>query len=439
MYEFGDEYAGLGDASGAVVCPEGLLWDPVRGHCAPIPMPPPTVPPQVSGYYAGAGEGDIPPDLFGADAIQRGCVPGQYWDGWYRKCAPLVQPRLPSVRTGQGGDPLHPICPENTMWSDAAQKCVPLGASLTGPYCSPGTYWDDLLKKCLPVHGGAVSPMPATFADWRAQHATSGCYVGDDIYAVGAAATNDAMVHADNAAAQAQSAQAAATHPAAKDTTATQSAQAASAHANQAAMHAQAATQKAPTKPHEAIAHAEQAKKHTHAAAHHAREAHGALHRGHAERHGFGRERFGRERFGRERFGRGREFGRREWWRRPEFAEYERFYGHHWWLRPEFAQYAQLYGGVEDVVIPEYVPEYVPEPVRVVEEFVVPADDGGDEDDVGDDDGDAGDGGDDDAAVQGDYAGWQDPFTTPYPGYFNPYMPAAWDSSFEYPFLVPYW
>jgi hypothetical protein len=44
-------------------------------------------------------------------------------------------------------------------------------------------------------------------------------------------------------------------------------------------------------------------------------------------------------------------------------------------------------------------------------------------------------------ATTGNFAGWQDPFTTPYPGYMNMGMPAAWDSSFEYPFLVPrrYW
>ena len=47
------------------------------------------------------------------------------------------------VAVGQGA---HPICPENTMWSDSAQACVPLGASLSGPVCSPGTYWDDWLK-----------------------------------------------------------------------------------------------------------------------------------------------------------------------------------------------------------------------------------------------------------------------------------------------------
>jgi len=48
-------------------------------------------------------------------------------------------------------------------------------------------------------------------------------------------------------------------------------------------------------------------------------------------------------------------------------------------------------------------------------------------DDSGNGDGDAS------PAVTGEYAGWQDPFTTPYPGYFNPYFPAAWDSSYAYP------
>jgi hypothetical protein len=434
-------FAGLGDAT--FVCPDGQYWDSTRNHCSPIPLPPPTVPPMVppavSGWYVGEG-GEIQPDLYGVEAQRKGCVPGQYWDGWYQKCLPIGGHAIAPVRTGQGGDPLHPICPDNTMWSDASQRCVPLGASLTGPSCSPGMYWDDTLKKCLPRSGG-LAPMPSTLADWHMQHAT-GYWTGAgdmDIYAVGAAATTDAVVHADNATAQAQSAQAAASHPAATGTPAGQAAQAATAHANQALVHAQTAAQKAPTQPHEAIAHSAEAKKHAHAAAHHAREAHASLHRGHAER-------FGHERFGRERFGRGREFGRRgfergrfgrEWWRRPEFVEYERRYGRGWWRRPEFAEYARLYGGVEEVVVPEYAAP------RVVEEYVLPADgdydddvDAGD-DDAGDDDADVDAG--DDAAVQGMYTGWQDPFTTPYPGYFNPNMAAAWDSSFEYPFLTPYW
>lgn len=36
-----------------------------------------------------------------------------------------------------------------------------------------------------------------------------------------------------------------------------------------------------------------------------------------------------------------------------------------------------------------------------------------------------------DTSAQGDFAGWQDPFTDPY-GYMNPYLPSAWDSHYTY-------
>lgn len=36
-----------------------------------------------------------------------------------------------------------------------------------------------------------------------------------------------------------------------------------------------------------------------------------------------------------------------------------------------------------------------------------------------------------DTSAQGDFAGWQDPFTDPY-GYMNPYLPSAWDSHYQY-------
>jgi hypothetical protein len=52
------------------------------------------------------------------------------------------------------------------------------------------------------------------------------------------------------------------------------------------------------------------------------------------------------------------------------------------------------------------------------------------------DDAQSDDGGGDvnDTSAQGDFAGWQDPFTDPY-GYMNPYMPSAWDSHYmHYPY-----
>jgi len=135
---------------------------------------------------------------------------------------------------------------------------------------------------------------------------------------------SSAATAARNAAAQARSATTAAVHPAAPGTRAARAARTSAAHASRAASHAHAATE-SPTR-HGAEAHERAAHAHTRAAAAHARFAHGEARRG----------------FGGARFGGGPS---REWYRRPEFADYERRYGARWWERPEFADFHWRYGG----------------------------------------------------------------------------------------------
>src|SRR5208337_5526151 len=106
------EYAGAGEEGFfptvvPIACPVGMFWDEHARRCAPIVMsPPPPIVPILAGYYAGAPVGewhDIEPNLFGVDAALKGCGPGMYWDGYFKRCAKVSVPLGPA--------PAPPIVP----------------------------------------------------------------------------------------------------------------------------------------------------------------------------------------------------------------------------------------------------------------------------------------------------------------------------------------
>ena len=218
-------------------------------------MPPPI--PLTSGEYVGQG-GDIPPDLYGADAIQKGCSPGMYWDGWYQKCLPSARrpinpPPLPPTLddwrkqqhvTGSGWDLFHDVFGSQNPFNPERQE-----------------------HRWQHHHNIEEGREHEHHRPWHHEH-----WVGADVAEIVGAAVSDGAVAADNAAVQADSAQLAASHPDAKGTTAAQSAQAAASHATKAASHAQAAATH--PSPEVAVAHAQKANQHAQQAAVHAANAH---------------------------------------------------------------------------------------------------------------------------------------------------------------------
>lgn len=281
-------YAGISQPLPA--CGPGEFRDPHTGACVPtIPMPPPQAPDfATSGYYAGDA-GDISPDLYGVDALKKGCNPGTYWDGWYQKCTPVSHPAPPAPAP----DTLPPTLAD---WHAAhavgghgrIRFCYPnvdvLGSIQDRTTCYPTKLDADNKTNGFPypptAPGGQISgqggkPRRVLVSDEAATPvATSGYYVGaEDVMEFVGAAVSDGVAAADNAKLQAQSAKLAATHPDAKNGAAT-SAQAAAHHANQAASHAQAAMTH--PSPEGAVAHAQQAGVHAQHAAAHAADAHAA-------------------------------------------------------------------------------------------------------------------------------------------------------------------
>lgn len=281
-----------------------------------------------------------------------------------------------------------------------------------------------------------------------------------------------AAASARSAATQARSATAAAAHPTAPGTRAAKAARTSAAHASRATSHAHAATEsrgRGEAEAHERAAHA-----HGRAAAAHARIAHGEARRGVAGRRTFAnREWWRRPEFAdyerqygsrwweRPEF---HEFGWRyggEWWRRPEFADYERTYGERWWERPEFATYAQRYAQEDQGDTTVLVPTGNGAGAQVV--CILPGDDGVclkemvtgqdgtvffrltdagqaagislDEEELAHNASLGGDQAGDDTVTSGDFAGWGhgggDLFTDPY-GRFDPRLPAAWDTQYMY-------
>ena len=381
-------------------CPVGTTWSDSYGKCIPTipaPMPPPI--PLTSGGYVGQG-GDIPPDLYGVDAIKKGCVPGTYWDGWYQKCLPVgTRPIVPSPLPPSLEDWRKQHATSGEFWTGADIDAIVGAAVSDGAMAADNAALQAQSAQLAAAHpdakgttaaqsalaaashatqaashaqAAATHPSPAGAvahaqkATMHAQqaaahaadaHAACGNHEAVGAFVTGAAAgaqhqppEKKAAAHAENATKQAASAHAAASHPAAQNPPAAhEAAHAASAHAAQAQRHAQAARSQ-PTA-HAAEHHARAAQRHTQAAAAHAMRAHAeARGRGFGRGLGRGREGFGR---GREGFGRGREgFGRgrvargHEWYRRPEFAEYTRRYGEGWWRRPEFAEWGRRYGGL---------------------------------------------------------------------------------------------
>jgi len=84
--------------------------------------------------------------------------------------SPAPAPVLASGEfAGQGTAPM--ICPPNTTWDPVTQKCIPLGASLSGPVCPPGTFWDDWYKQCQPLHGPLAGGATAVHGDFYAGQA----------------------------------------------------------------------------------------------------------------------------------------------------------------------------------------------------------------------------------------------------------------------------
>ncbi len=279
-------------------CPVGTYWDDYHGRCAPtmIPSPPPQVPtPLTSGYYT--GQGDIQPDIFGVDAILKGCKPGQYWDGWFQKCMATHVPLAPP--------PVDPFPPTLDEW----RKLHRTGGEHVG--------WDlfhDVFGSKDPFHGRRQEDRWQRHHDiheerehgWhdpheyerlereRREHEHFAGYWGEgwrhpydpwhreweQRFFVGAAAAGGdpaatAAVHAENAAVQAKSAGAAADHPTAHGTAAGSHAAQAASHAVQAASHAQAAA--AHPSLDGKVAHSDQATAHAQQAASHAAAAHAAI------------------------------------------------------------------------------------------------------------------------------------------------------------------
>jgi len=303
----------------ATGCPTGTDWSEYYGKCLPkIPPPPPAPIPLASGYFTGQG-GDIPPDLYGADAIQKGCMPGMYWDGWYQKC-------LSAARR-----PIAPASFPPTL-EDWRKQHATTGESVGWNLFGDVLGWTDPFSgQHAPGHGGQGRPGFEHHDEHRreehrrGEHRTGWNLFGDvfgwtdpfsgehapgsghdhrehehhehrehehrehehrvgwarsarEFVGVAAAAGDPAAtaaVHAENAAVQAKSAGAAAEHPAAKGTPAASHAQAASSHAAEAVSHAQAAA--AHPTPEGKVAHADQATAHAEMAASHAAAAHAAI------------------------------------------------------------------------------------------------------------------------------------------------------------------
>jgi hypothetical protein len=302
-YYAGDGVSSLGPRiMPATGCPVGTYWDDFHGKCTPVIPPPPQPVPLTSGYYAGVAQpqmpcgpgeyrdphtntcvptipmpppqaptftgqgGDIPPDLYGADAIKKGCMPGTYWDGWYQKCVALGRPIAP---------PPDPFPPTIEEWRKLHR---------TGHYVGDARDVGMTLADIFSL--GATAPAHAAMEaakhfdehhgeHWHEhhEHHDPHCHFVGAAEFVGAA-VNEGVAAANNAALQAQSAQLAATHPDAKGTTAADSAQAATDHAEQAASHAQAAMTH--PSPQGAVAHAQKAGAHAQQAALHAAKTHAA-------------------------------------------------------------------------------------------------------------------------------------------------------------------
>jgi hypothetical protein len=461
----GDYYVGDDEGGPTIIpilpCPKGQFWDASKNHCVSIIPPPPPlgslppITPITSGMYVGDG-GPIVPVL--------PCPSGQFWDVSQNHCAPVIPPpppvRMPATlsdweaqhRAGWGGR--WPERRERADWPrEYGRGRWPSEHEGRGHW---GQLWDEFVGAT-----GATSP------------------------------GETASQHAANAAAQALAAQKAAAHPEA-NTSGRRAAQQSLSHAAQAASHARVAQQHPTARG--SVMHARAAMAHNVAAAHHARAAHGEVRGRGREGFGFGRGRgregfgfgFGREGFG----GRGRGWG----WERG--GRYEGWLGGvgALWLHHRARCIARNQLGVclkELITWPEGQVSYRLTPQGEQEQVVLEVDEqsqndqvaqqlgtqvpdassgpmpgseqqgqaggdgdgkGGDHDGKGGDhDGadqasadanqtsadagqsDAEDGSDSSAAVTGEFAGWQFPFTTSYPGFWNPYMPAAWDSSFNYP------
>ncbi len=313
-----------------ITCPVGMVWDEHTRRCAPVVLaPPPPIVPILAGYYTGApipGSPqewhDIEPDLFGVDATLKGCGAGMYWDGYFKKCMRMHVPLGPApVPTATGYF-------TGQEWHDVQPDLFGVDAILKG--CGQGMYWDGWFRACKPTHTRVTppDPFPPTLGEWERLHGAhrTGFNIGDifdpfqqaqDIGRalehhddhhwhehhehehhehpwhehhehehfvgrawVGAAVAEGhpvatAAVHAENADVQAKSAQAAASHPSADGTSASKSAQAATSHAALAASHAQSAA--AHPSPEISAVHAQKAVAHAQQAASHAADAHAAI------------------------------------------------------------------------------------------------------------------------------------------------------------------
>lgn len=343
------------------------------------------------------------------------------------------------------------------------------------------------------VHGQAAAAHAADAHSAIGNASIVGYYVGAAAAATQSHPAAAAVVHAQNAVTQAHSANEAAAHPASNGR-AQQAARLSQTHAAQALTHARAAASH--PSPQASAVHAQHAMRHAHEAASHAVNAHDAIRRpgerlGDRGRFGGGRrDAYGRFQ-GRRLFGEWRGVGH-PGWRRGVGARWLRYrascHRHGGWacfieeiyepggnvcyrvtpagmmeniqLAPEEqaanVQYAQTTGQA----VPTANDGPMPGSDPAASGSQAPADsdqDSGDDSSASSDDSsstddsasdgaaadvaasdpDADSDASDDTATSGDFAGWQDPFTSPYPGFMDPYSPEAWDSSFVYPGVWP--